>query len=95
MWCGRYILYQGCQNNSEFHKVVIKFYICSYIYCTAIFGSLQVHDFVYIKRERESHVAYVEDMYEDCSANNMVLARGLVKAADDNSVTTPPDDHDI
>uniref|UniRef100_N1QV05 Uncharacterized protein n=1 Tax=Aegilops tauschii TaxID=37682 RepID=N1QV05_AEGTA len=37
---------------------------------------ISVHDFVFIKSGwRESHVAYVEDMYEDSSAKNMVLVR--------------------
>ncbi|KAM0858126.1 hypothetical protein ACQ4PT_048029 [Festuca glaucescens] len=57
---------------------------------------ISVHDFIYIQGAEgtESHVAYVEDLYEDGSENRMVLARWLDKPGGDHGVAMPPDVHD-
>ncbi|KAM3372256.1 hypothetical protein ACQJBY_019244 [Aegilops geniculata] len=53
---------------------------------------ISVHDFVFIKSGgRESHVAYVEDMYEDSSAKNMVLVRWFEEPDGEHGVILPPD----
>ncbi|VAH26082.1 unnamed protein product [Triticum turgidum subsp. durum] len=53
---------------------------------------ISVHDFVFIKSGgRESHVAYVEDMYEDSSAKNMVLVRWFEEPDGEQGVVLPPD----
>ncbi|XP_020186339.1 uncharacterized protein [Aegilops tauschii subsp. strangulata] len=53
---------------------------------------ISVHDFVFIKSGgRESHVAYVEDMYEDGSAKNMVLVRWFEEPDGEHGVALPPD----
>ena len=39
---------------------------------------------------RESHVAYVEDMYEDASGKKMVLARWFEEQDGEHGVVLPP-----
>uniref|UniRef100_A0ACD5Y9M9 Uncharacterized protein n=2 Tax=Avena sativa TaxID=4498 RepID=A0ACD5Y9M9_AVESA len=57
---------------------------------------ISVHDFIYIKSEegRECNVGYVEDMYEDGAANNMVVVRWMDKPDDDHGAVLPPDVHE-
>uniref|UniRef100_A0ACD5Y5C4 Uncharacterized protein n=1 Tax=Avena sativa TaxID=4498 RepID=A0ACD5Y5C4_AVESA len=57
---------------------------------------ISVHDFIYIKSEegRECNVGYIEDMYEDGGANNMVVVRWMDKPGDDHGAVLPPDVHD-
>ncbi|XP_037431069.1 uncharacterized protein LOC119297345 [Triticum dicoccoides] len=53
---------------------------------------ISVHDFVFIKGGgRESHVAYVEDMYEDASGKKMVLARWFEEQDGEHGAVLPPD----
>ncbi|VAI32329.1 unnamed protein product [Triticum turgidum subsp. durum] len=53
---------------------------------------ISVHDFVFIKSGgRENHVAYVEDMYEDGGAKNMVLVRWFEGPDGEHGVALPPD----
>ncbi|XP_048574835.1 uncharacterized protein LOC125556083 [Triticum urartu] len=53
---------------------------------------ISVHDFVFIKgRGRESHVAYVEDMYEDASGKKMVLARWFEEQDGEHGAVLSPD----
>ncbi|KAM3275263.1 hypothetical protein ACQJBY_043930 [Aegilops geniculata] len=53
---------------------------------------ISVHDFVFIKSGgRESHVSYVEDMYEDGSAKNMVRVRWFEEPNGEHGVALPPD----
>ncbi|XBI29758.1 hypothetical protein VPH35_053669 [Triticum aestivum] len=53
---------------------------------------ISVHDFVFIKSGgRENPVAYVEDMYEDGSAKNMVLVRWFEEPDGEHGVALPPD----
>ncbi|KAM3257410.1 hypothetical protein ACQJBY_049612 [Aegilops geniculata] len=53
---------------------------------------ISVHDFVFINcGGRESHVAYVEDMYEDASGKKMVLARWFEEQDGEHGAVLPPD----
>ncbi|XP_037437948.1 uncharacterized protein LOC119305563 [Triticum dicoccoides] len=53
---------------------------------------ISVYDFVFIKSEgRESHVAYVEDMYEDASEKKMVVARWFEEQDGEHGAVLPAD----
>ncbi|URE10308.1 agenet domain containing protein [Musa troglodytarum] len=56
--------------------------------------TISVHDFVIVMaEENKSLVAYVEDLYEDLRANNMVVVRWFHKV-DEVGIVLPPDTND-